>query len=78
MSSLLFFLSFFTLPGRQDMMCAYVQSFPMIEMVHVAEGGDGFRTQLLNSLCKTKPSLCIVTVFSSSVSLKWTAGDCSP
>ena len=78
MFSLPFFLFFLTLPRRQDTMCAYVQAFPMVEMVHVAEGGDGFRTQLLDSLCKTKPSLHIVTVFSGSVSLKWMADDCSP
>lgn len=47
----------------------------MVEMVHVAEGGDGFRTQVLDSLCKAKPSLRIVTVFSGSVFLKWAVTD---
>ncbi len=47
----------------------------MVEMVHVAEGGDGIGTQLLDSLCKAKPSLRIVTVYSGSVFLKWTADD---
>jgi len=58
-------------------MCAYVRSFPMVEMVHVAEGGDGIGMQLLDSLCKAKPSLRIVTVYSGSVFLKWTADDYS-
>jgi hypothetical protein len=47
----------------------------MVEMVHVAEEGDGIRTHLLHSLCKAKPSLRIVTVYSGSVFLKWTADD---
>lgn len=53
-------------------MCAYVRSFPMVESIFATEGGDEFRAQLLESLCKAKPTLRIVTVLSGSLRLKWT------
>ena len=67
------YLLVLTLLEGQDTVCAYVRSFPMVEVLQVAEGGDGFGMQLLDSLCKAKPSLRIITVFSGSVFLKWTA-----
>jgi hypothetical protein len=57
------------------MICAYVRSFPAVDTVFVAEGGDSFRMQVLDSLRKAKPSLRIVSVFSGSTCLKWTADD---
>lgn len=45
----------------------------MLETVYAVEGGDGPRVELLNTLCKAKPTLRIVTVFSGSLYLKWTA-----
>ncbi|KAH9008745.1 hypothetical protein EDB85DRAFT_1903873 [Lactarius pseudohatsudake] len=56
----------------QDMMCAYIRSFPMPEVVHVAEEGGAVRLELLESLRKANPTLRLVTVFSGSF-LKWTA-----
>ncbi|KAI9437479.1 hypothetical protein H4582DRAFT_2057848 [Lactarius indigo] len=59
-------------PGDIDMMCAYIRSFPMPEMVHVAEAGEVVRVELLESLRKANPTLRVVTVFSGSF-LRWTA-----
>ncbi|KAH9174014.1 hypothetical protein EDB89DRAFT_1904961 [Lactarius sanguifluus] len=59
-------------PGDIDMMCAYIRSFPMPEVVHVAEEGGAVRLELLESLRKANPTLGLVTdVFGSF--LKWTA-----
>ncbi|KAH9172089.1 hypothetical protein EDB89DRAFT_1906372 [Lactarius sanguifluus] len=56
----------------QDMMCAYIQSFPMPEVVHVVEEGGAVRLELLESLRKANPTLGLITdVFGSF--LKWTA-----
>lgn len=54
-------------------MCAYVQSFPMVESVFAAEGGDEYKTELLDSLCRAKPTLRIVTLLSGHLCLKWAA-----
>ena len=54
-------------------MCAYVQSFPMVESVFVAEGGDGYKMELLDSLRRAKPTLRVVTVLSGNLCLKWAA-----
>jgi len=54
-------------------MCAYIQSFPMLETVHAVEEGDGPRAELLDTLRKAKPTLRTVAVFSDSLYLKWTA-----
>jgi hypothetical protein len=54
-------------------MCAYVQSFPMVESIFAAEGGGGYKTELLDSLCRAKPTLRIVTVVSGRLCLRWTA-----
>ncbi|KAH9021938.1 hypothetical protein EDB85DRAFT_1895430 [Lactarius pseudohatsudake] len=57
---------------RQDMVCAYIQSFPTLQVVHVAEEGTAVRTELLESLRKASPTLRVVTISSGSF-LKWTA-----
>ncbi len=54
-------------------MCAYVQSFPMVESVFAAGEGDGYKTELLDSLCRATPTLHIVTVGSGRLCLRWTA-----
>ncbi|KAH9026543.1 hypothetical protein EDB85DRAFT_1893408 [Lactarius pseudohatsudake] len=59
----------------QDMVCAYIQSFPTLQVVHVAEEGTAVRTELLESLRKASPTLRVVTISSGSF-LKWTA-DCN-
>jgi hypothetical protein len=56
------------------MICAYIQSFLMLETVHVVEEGDEPRAELLDTLRKVNPTLHTVVIFSSSLSLKWTAG----
>jgi hypothetical protein len=59
----------------QDMICAHIRSFPMLEVVHAAEGGATARTKLLESLCKGDSTLQLVTVSSggSGSVLRWTA-----
>lgn len=54
-------------------MCAFVQSFSMVESVFVVDGGDGYKTELLDSLRRAKPTLRVVTVFSGHLCLKWAA-----
>ncbi|KAF8263030.1 hypothetical protein EI94DRAFT_1704317 [Lactarius quietus] len=51
----------------QDTICAYIRSFPMLEVVHVAEGGATVRTELLESLHQGNSTLQVVTVSSGSV-----------
>ncbi|KAH9012570.1 hypothetical protein EDB85DRAFT_2158868 [Lactarius pseudohatsudake] len=58
--------------GDIDMVCAYIQSFPTLQVVHVAEEGTAVRTELLESLRKASPTLRVVTISSGSF-LKWTA-----
>ena len=55
------------------MMCTYVQSFPMVESVFVAEGSDRYKIELLDSLRRAKPTLRVVTVLSGNLCLKWAA-----
>ncbi|KAH8978128.1 hypothetical protein EDB86DRAFT_2837037 [Lactarius hatsudake] len=57
---------------RQDMVCAYIRSFPTLQVVHAAEEGTAVRTELLESLRKASPTLRVVTISSGSF-LKWTA-----
>jgi hypothetical protein len=54
-------------------MCAYVKSFPMVESVFTAEGGDGYKSELLDSLRRARPTLRIVTLLSGHLCLKWAA-----
>jgi hypothetical protein len=67
-------LVFLTLLTRQDMMCAFIRSFPMPEVVRAAEEGAAVRTELLESVRKANPTLQAVTIFSSSI-LRWRADD---
>lgn len=63
---------FFALPKRQDTMCAYVRSFPMVEHVCVTDVGDEFGIQLFDSLCKATPTLCEVAIhLDSGCLLEW-------
>jgi len=50
-----------------------MQSVPMVESVFVAEGSDGYKIELLDSLCRAKPTLHIVTILSGNLCLKWAA-----
>ena len=54
-------------------MCAYMKSFPMVESVFAAEGGDGYKSELLDSLRRARPTLRIVTLLSGHLCLKWAA-----
>lgn len=45
----------------------------MVESVFVAEGGDGYQTEVLDSLRRAKPTLRVVTVLSGNLCLKWAA-----
>jgi hypothetical protein len=54
------------------MVCAYIRSFPALQVVHAAEEGTVVRTELLESLRKASPTLRVVTISSGSF-LTWTA-----
>ena len=55
-------------------MCAYVRSFPIVEMLYATEGGEPeFRMQLLDHLCKAKSTLRTITVLLGSLHLDWIA-----
>jgi len=45
----------------------------MVESVFVAEGSDGYKIELLDSLHRAKPTLHIVTILSGNLCLKWAA-----
>ena len=48
------------------MICTYVQPFPSVEWVQVAEGMEGFRMELVDSLRKAKPTLRMVVIMGGS------------
>jgi hypothetical protein len=52
-------------------MCAYVGSFPMVDMVIATEGGKEFSARVLGSLLKARPTIPVVTVRSGFLCLKW-------
>jgi hypothetical protein len=58
---------------RQDMMCTFVQTFPMLEAVHAIEGKDGVGAELVHSLCKARSTLRSISVQSGSLQFGWTA-----
>jgi len=45
----------------------------MVESIFAAGEGDGYKTELLDSLCRATPTLRIVTVGSGCLCLRWTA-----
>jgi hypothetical protein len=45
----------------------------MVESVFAAEGGDGYKSELLDTLRRAKPTLRIVTLFLGHLCLKWAA-----
>jgi hypothetical protein len=45
----------------------------MVESVFAAEGGDGYKSELLDSLRRARPTLRIVTLLSGHLCLKWAA-----
>ena len=48
---------FLALLTGQDMMCSYMRLFPMLEVLYVVEEGAADRVGLLESLCKSNPTL---------------------
>lgn len=54
-------------------MCAFVQTFPMLEEVHAIEGADGVGAELVYALSKAKPTLRAINVRSGPLHFGWTA-----